>query len=57
MKLREFITYKFNDGTLDMYESAKHIVHQPFNPETGSPFANVDAALAWAIKYYPQYFV
>jgi len=57
MKLREFATYKFVDGALDLYEHARHAVHQPFNPESGLPFKTVDEALAWAVKYYPNYFV
>ena len=57
MKLREFVTYTFTNGVLDMHEHTRHVVHQPFNPETGSPFKDVDAALAWAVKYYPEFFV
>lgn len=54
MKLKEYISYKFNTGVLDVYDRGEHILHQPFNSESGAPFRDVDAALAWLLNNYPN---
>lgn len=57
MKLKEYIHYSFYQGKLDVFDHGKHIISQPFNSETGDSFRDVDQALAWLTKYYPELFV
>lgn len=57
MRLKEYISYTFSNGKLDVFDHGKHIIAQPFNSETGDPFRDVDQALAWLAKYWPQLFV
>lgn len=57
MKFKEFITYTFVRGKLDVFEHGKIVISQPFNSETGDPFRDVDQALAWLVKYWPDLFV
>lgn len=57
MKLKEFISYTFANGRLDVYDHGNHIVSQPFNSDTGDQFRDVDQALGWLAKYYPHLYV
>jgi hypothetical protein len=56
MKVKEYVTYIYANGILDVYEHGKHILRQPFNSETGAGFKDQDAALAWLVSYYPNLF-
>jgi len=56
MKIKEYISYTFERGVLDVYERGQHIIHQPFNSESGAPFRDVDAALAWLLHNYSDLF-
>ena len=56
MKLKEYISYTFEKGVLDVFERGAHKIHQPFNSETGAPFRDSDAALTWLLHNYPDYF-
>lgn len=56
MKLKEYISYTFSNGKLEVFDHGHKKVSQPFNSETGSPFRDVDAALAWLVEYYPEFF-
>lgn len=56
MKLKEYISFTFSKGVLDVFEHGKHILHQPFDSETSVPFLNSDAAMAWLVHYYPDLF-
>ena len=56
MRLKEFISVTFENYVLNVYHGNVHELHQPFNSETGDRFANRDEALAWLLKYYPDYF-
>jgi hypothetical protein len=57
MKFKEYVSYTFNKGKLDVFEHGRHMISQPFHSETGDPFRDVDQALAWLVKYYPELFV
>lgn len=56
MRLKEFIRTTFTNNVLDVYNRNIHEVHQPFNSETGQRFQTQEEAMAWLIKYYPDYF-
>lgn len=56
MKLKEFVSYTFSDGKLEVFEHGQKKISQPFNSETGAPFRDVDAALAWLLEYYSDFF-
>jgi hypothetical protein len=55
-RLKEYITYSYTNGTLDVYDHAQHVVHQAFNSDNGLSFRDVDAALAWLRTYFPEFF-
>ena len=56
MKLKEYVSYTFTDGVLDVQEHGHHTIHQPFNSESGAPFRDQDDALAWLVRSYPDLF-
>lgn len=56
MKIKEFVSYQYADGVLDVYEHGRHIIRQPFNSENGAPFKDQDDALLWLVHYYPDLF-
>ena len=56
MHLKETFTYTFENNVLDIYERGHHVVHQPHDSDTGARFSDIDYALAWALKHFPEYF-
>lgn len=56
MHLKEQYTYTFDDNKLSLLVHGRLVVQQPFDSDTGSKFVNIDQALAWAIRYFPDYF-
>lgn len=56
MRLKEFIRATFTNNVLEVYNRNIHEVHQPFNSENGQRFQNEEEAMAWLLKYYPDYF-
>jgi hypothetical protein len=56
MRLKETITYTFNNGVLDIYNRGHHEVTQPFDSDTGELFKDAVQALEWATRHFPDYF-
>lgn len=56
MQLKEYITYTYENNKLNVYDHGKHIVYQPFNSDTGHPFRDVDEALNWLSRHFPDLF-
>ena len=56
MKLKEYISYTFQLGVLEVYEHGKHTISQPFDSATGEKFKNQTEAEAWLIQNYPNFF-
>lgn len=56
MRLKEYISYTFENGKLEVFDHGQKKLSQPFNSETGAPFRDVDAAIEWLVEYFPEYF-